>query len=309
MKFRLCIRLMLITILSTSTYLINAQAISINNNGIPADSSAMLDVQSTDRGILVPRLNTYQQTNIANPATGLLVFNMDSLDFFFYDGNCWLGMFDKQDSLYQWQCGMPVYHLGQNYNTVQIGSQCWMSENMNAGLPIDDTYQQTDNDSIEKYCYENEPDSCVKYGGLYQWGELMQYVTDSAAQGICPEGWHIPTDYEWRVLEGTVDSQYGVGDPVWLNSSWRGFDVAKKLKSQTGWYDNGNGTDEYNFSMIPAGHRGNYFALILKESGYWTSSTISQYSWLRQIFWSDDRSSRGFTTRSTAYSVRCLMDQ
>ncbi len=50
---------------------------------------------------------------------------------------------------------------------------------------------------------------------LYQWEEMMQYTTQQGAQGICPPGWHLPTDEEWKVLEGAVDSQYGIGDPEW----------------------------------------------------------------------------------------------
>ena len=73
----------------------------------------------------------------------------------------------------------------------------------------------TDNGTMEKYCYNNEPDSCTKYGGLYQWDEMMQYTTQQGVQGICPPGWHLPTDEEWKVLEGAVDSQYGIGDPEW----------------------------------------------------------------------------------------------
>ena len=87
---------------------------------------------------------------------------------------------------------------------------------------IHGTMEQSNNGIIEKYCYNNEPDSCTKYGGLYQWNEMMQYTTQQGAQGICPPGWHLPTDEEWKVLEGAVDSQYGIGDPEWDNCgiSW-----------------------------------------------------------------------------------------
>jgi uncharacterized protein (TIGR02145 family) len=71
---------------------------------------------------------------------------------------------------------------------------------------------QSNNSIIEKYCYDNNLDSCTKYGGLYQWNEIMQYTTQQGVQGICPTGWHLPTDEEWKVLEGAADSQYGIGD-------------------------------------------------------------------------------------------------
>jgi uncharacterized protein (TIGR02145 family) len=109
--------------------------------------------------------------------------------------------------------GMPtVEYEGQVYNTIQIFSQCWLKENLNVGMMIPEAKDQSNNGIIEKYCYNNEPDSCAKYGGLYRWDEMMQYTTQQGTQGICPPGWHLPTDEEWKVLEGAVDSQYGIGD-------------------------------------------------------------------------------------------------
>jgi len=57
----------------------------------------------------------------------------------------------------------------------------------------------SNNSVIEKYCYNNEEDSCTKYGGLYQWDEMMQYTTEQGVRGICPAGWHLPTDEEWKI--------------------------------------------------------------------------------------------------------------
>ena len=112
--------------------------------------------------------------------------------------------------------GTPtVTYEGQVYNTIQIFNQCWLKVNLNVGTMIPGTEEMTDNGIIEKYCYNNEPDSCTKYGGLYQWNEMMQYVTQQGTQGICPPDWHLPTDEEWKVLEGAVDSQYGIGDYTW----------------------------------------------------------------------------------------------
>ncbi len=90
---------------------------------------------------------------------------------------------------------------GNLYDTVRIASQCWMAENLNVGQRITGGQDQTDNSVIEKYCYENLRSNCKTDGGLYQWNELMQYSTTGGAQGICPTGWHIPTDWEWKVME------------------------------------------------------------------------------------------------------------
>jgi len=83
---------------------------------------------------------------------------------------------------------------GKTYNTVLIGTQCWMRENLNIGTRIDGSQNQTDNGTIEKYCYDDLESNCDIYGGLYQWDEAMQYVTTQGVQGICPAGWHLPTD-------------------------------------------------------------------------------------------------------------------
>lgn len=285
--------------------------VAVNTDGNQPDSSAMLDIQSNSKGILIPRLSTLQQIQINDPGTGLLIFNTDSLDFFFYNGSRWLGLRDNTDTLSAWQCGLPYPYAGQSYNTTQIGSQCWMAENLNAGAMIDSAVDQTDNGVIEKYCLANQPDSCAKYGGLYNWGEIMQYSTDSAAQGICPAGWHIPTDFELMVLEGTVDSQYGVGDPVWKNYDWRGLDVAKKLKSQNGWYNNGNGTDDHDFSSLPSGLFYLYgsFGGSTRYAYLWSSTELNDVVAFRRMFdYSRDISHRYFSNKELGLPLRCIKD-
>ena len=94
--------------------------------------------------------------------------------------------------------GIPtVTYAGKTYNTVQIGSQCWLKENLDVGTMINSTssgYQQTNNSIIEKYCYDNNPANCETYGGLYEWPEAMQYSTTPGTKGICPD-WLAYTDY------------------------------------------------------------------------------------------------------------------
>lgn len=106
-------------------------------------------------------------------------------------------------------CGDEIRYEGQTYHTVLIGSQCWMRENLNVGTMIDGpsiqtTGKQTNNQIIEKYCYDNDATNCATYGGLYEWNEAMQYITTPGARGICPEGWHIPTSTEFQTLITTV---------------------------------------------------------------------------------------------------------
>ena len=110
--------------------------------------------------------------------------------------------------------GMPIVEYeGQIYNTVQIGTQCWLRENLNVGTKINGNQTQTNNGIIEKYCYDDIEANCTAYGGLYQWNEMMQYVTNEGVQGICPLGWHIPTDGEWCAVTQFTDTT--VNCTVW----------------------------------------------------------------------------------------------
>ena len=171
--------------------------------------------------------------------------------------------------------GTPtVSYGGQIYNTVQILSQCWLKENLNIGTMINGDIVMEDNALIEKYCYNNEPDSCSKYGGLYLWEEVMQYEIQQGIQGICPPGWHIPTDEEWKVLSGATDSQYGIGHWIWDLFGWEGYDVGSNLKSSYGWRNGINGTDLFGFSGLPTGNHvypGDFFN-IHDSSPWWTST-------------------------------------
>lgn len=212
--------------------------------------------------------------------------------------------------------GTPtVNYGGQIYNTVQIFSQCWLKENLNIGSMIQVNEEMTDDGTIEKYCYDNHIDSCAEYGGLYQWNELMEYSTLQGSKGICPSGWHVPTDEEWKILEGAVDSQYSFGDPEWDKSKvYRGFDVGYKLKTTEGWQDNGNGSDQFGFSGKPGGARGydGGVYLFVGKSNYsywWTSSELNQYSkWSRNLGYPSSGSIRMPSSKEYGYAVRCLKD-
>ncbi|MBI9038864.1 MAG: hypothetical protein JEY97_12075 [Bacteroidales bacterium] len=225
------------------------------------------------------------------------------------EGNVW--SFTTEEEV-QWQCGDPFTDPrdGQNYNTVLITNQCWMAENINIGQIINGNNSQGDNGVIEKYCYDNDPANCETYGGLYQWQEMMQYETTQGVQGICPENWHIATDNEWKTLEGTVDSQYPVGNSVWNNTGWRGYDAGKKLKSLTNWYQN-SGTDLYDFTILPAGYRceDGSFDHITTHAHFWLSSSYNNsLKWYRQLKYDENGLLRYYIGRNNGFSVRCLHD-
>jgi len=212
-------------------------------------------------------------------------------------------------------CDQPLIDPrdGQSYSTVQIGAQCWMAENINIGTRIDRDNSQTDNQVMEKYCYNDSETFCDDYGGLYQWNEIMQYDTIQGSQGVCPEGWHIPTDFEWKLLEGTVDSLYGVGDPIWNVYALRGYNAGLNLKSTSSWLSDGNGTDLYGFSGLPAGQ--NYFSIGLYyidlgyDAYFWSPSQNSLTGvWSRRLDFDSFKVKRFPNNKEEGFSLRCLKD-
>ncbi len=174
--------------------------------------------------------------------------------------------------------GTPtVDYAGKTYNTVQIGSQCWFKENLNVGTMINSSNggtnsdgNQTNNSTIEKYCYGNDEANCTTYGGLYQWAEAVQYkngATNSTSpsppfyenvQGICPSGWHIPTKAEFETLKASS---------IVNNNS----NTLKAVGQGTG---SGAGTNTSGFSALLAGCRSYTSAfLTLGDYAYFWSST------------------------------------
>jgi len=178
---------------------------------------------------------------------------------------------------------------------------------------INGDQDQTNNGIKEKYCYNNDPVNCTLYGGLYHWDEMMMYTTQEGTQGICPTGWHLPTDEEWKVLEGAVDSLFGIGDNEWdIFSNLRGYDAGKNLKAKSNWAGNGNGADLFGFSGLPGGYRGgfNYFDYLNVYGYWWTSTEIDNIlAWDHTL---DNISSEVFRAQDyqgVSFSVRCLRNK
>ncbi len=210
-----------------------------------------------------------------------------------------------------WQCGLPFTDTrdGQSYETVQIDEQCWMAENLNIGTMINGSSNQIDNSTIEKYCYANSDANCDTYGGLYQWNEMMQYVTTEGVQGICMEGWHLPTDAGWCDLEQEVDPTITCS-----SSGWRGVDGGGKLKESgtTHWNSPNTGaTNSSGFTALPGGYRGTDGSFGNQGYyGYWWSSSEGDASdaWYRYLRCDYARVYRGNYSKSYGFAVRCLKD-
>ncbi len=203
-----------------------------------------------------------------------------------------------------------VDYGGQVYNTIQVYNQCWFKENLNAGTMDYSGSYPSNNDTIEKYCFADDPYACTVFGGLYFWAELMAYDYVSGTQGICPEGWHIPSELDWQILEGAVDSEFGIGDPVWGNNNWRGSDAGGNLKQTgTSWWEppNSGATDAYGFTALPAGYfvQGDFWGAGYK--GFFYSSNISDHEY-RNLDWDQVMIKRGAGSGNPAFSVRCVKD-
>jgi uncharacterized protein (TIGR02145 family) len=212
-------------------------------------------------------------------------------------------------------CGtiLTDYRDNQTYPTVLIGTQCWMAQNINIGTRVEGNVNMSNNSTIEKYCNSNLESRCDEYGGLYQWSEMMQYSTTPGAEGICTPGWHIPTDAEWKVLEGTVDSQYGVGDPIWDLTGERGLDAGSKLK-ETGllhWFTPNTGaTNSSGFTALGAGVRNTDFTFpyLLSSGRFWTSNESGTTAFRRSLSSSRADIERNTITKLVGLSVRCIKD-
>lgn len=156
-------------------------------------------------------------------------------------------------------CGDPLYddRNGKSYNTVEIDTRCWMAENLNYGNIVNLGVDQIDNSTVEKYCLDDLESNCDIYGANYQWGEAMNYISIEGSQGICPDGWYVPTDSDWCLMENFVDSDIVECD---VDDVYRGTDGGGHLKSQsTLWSDpNVGATDMFGFSAEPGGYY-NYF--------------------------------------------------
>ncbi|MCF8350287.1 MAG: hypothetical protein K9H15_03920 [Bacteroidales bacterium] len=172
---------------------------------------------------------------------------------------------------------------GQTYDLVEIGDQCWMAENLN---------YETGN----SWCYDNNSSNCDTYGRLYDW---------STALGACPSGWHLPSDDEWCTLTTYIDPTVDC-DEV----GWSGTDAGYKMKSTSGWYSNGNGSDAYGFAALPGGGRSSDGGFSYVEEGayFWSSTEDGTDAWGRLLNYNDDEVGRYYSNQENGFSVRCLKD-
>ncbi|WKZ70867.1 MAG: FISUMP domain-containing protein [Melioribacteraceae bacterium] len=196
--------------------------------------------------------------------------------------------------------GIPtVIYAGKTYNTVLIGEQCWLKENLDIGTAIYSNgggQLQTDNGLIEKYCYDNDEINCATYGGLYEWKEAMQYTAQEQARGICPIGWHIPTLTEFLTLKDYLNNH---GEVL--------VDESQNLT-----YNFSGIQNETGFSALLTGirsHIDGVFMYFTNSTNFWssTSNGNDNASDLYLLFNQGDIFLDN-NDKNTGFSVRCVKD-
>ena len=220
------------------------------------------------------------------------------------NGDGMIGVTDLQDFLStyglafeatstDWSCGEAITYAGVGYSTVQIGDQCWFAENLRTttylnGDAIPQNLSDGDWSSTSSGAmafYDNVPTN----SGLYNF-----FAVDDA-RGLCPSGWHVPTDAEWAILTDHLGGESVAGG---------------QMKTNYGWFDGGNGTNSSGFSGLPGGFR--YYSGLFDYAGYygywWSSSPSGSLVWYRYLSNDLGNVSRDDLDPQNGFSVRCVRD-
>lgn len=226
-------------------------------------------------------------------------------------------------------------HQNNSYAVVQIGNQCWLKENMRCTTSPSTGANMVENPAVEAnmsatvrraYYYDNNPANAANgYGLLYNWPAAMDGSTAEGARGICPEGWHLPTDAEWTTLMNTAVSIYQPGvtptsqtmaDNAWLDGENTA--ISSMLSGGMDWQtdDSGEATpgnyshalrNATGFFAVPAGYYNGGFDTRGQLVCYWSSSPYdSGFAWVREWLYDGAGVGRGYVFKEGAFAVRCL---
>lgn len=205
----------------------------------------------------------------------------------------------------------PVYDLDNNkYTVIKIGKQYWLQQNLN-------TTKYRDGSEIDTGLDENEWKQTTRgayaaYGNLSKnagtYGLLYNGFAVTTGK-LCPKGWHIPTDEEWKELEIFL----GVGNDE-INRTGGRSTLAGLVKFPDYWYDNTMTMENTSgFSVLPAGTRNDVgdFIVAGQFAGFWTSTpyeTADNYLWYRHFYYNTSEFGRNYVIKNNGYSCRCLKD-
>jgi uncharacterized protein (TIGR02145 family) len=213
---------------------------------------------------------------------------------------------------------------GNNYSVVQIGDQWWMAENLNAGTYVPVTTPQV---LGTKFCMDvnGQADPDCPMGGLYEWANLMQGSAtcngtgappnDQCAvpvKGLCPNGWHIPSHYEWSTLENNAGSNPGAFPYDESTISLLGTDEGGNLKetcTSYWWAPNAGATNLTGFSGLPSGDTWNGVFEDFGQSAYfWTSTVTLFFAWVHALNYYIAVPGRSAYAVESGFSCRCVKD-
>ena len=222
-------------------------------------------------------------------------------------------------------CGDPVSYQGYDYATVLIGEQCWFAENLRSEnyengdeIPAnlsDSEWENTSLGAVAVYgegsgsCTNDSPDgdACNESWSLNEYGRLYNWYAVDDARGLCPSGWHVPTDGEWMTMEMAL----GMSEAVTNNTGLRGTDQGTQMKTTYGWHEGGNGTNSSGFSGLPGGWRAfNGDFVNAGDNGLWWCSPPAGFSeWFRLLYAAHENVLRwDILIPKSGLSVRCIRD-
>ncbi|MBU4580120.1 hypothetical protein KKB43_03835 [Patescibacteria group bacterium] len=195
---------------------------------------------------------------------------------------------------------------GNIYKTVKIGSQCWLKENLKVA-------RNPEGNPIIRYCYSNDPKICETDGGLYDWNTIMVNSIEEGAQGICPNGWHIPKDSEWYILENYLKDNNQVcsntrnGISVWYEKNNEDCSAAG-TKLKTG---GSSGFESVFPGYINTSDKSFYNRSI--NVYFWSSTLENKINsennpWVRNLDSTSNAIYRFTSHKFLGSSVRCLKD-
>jgi len=218
------------------------------------------------------------------------------------DGSCVYGLAE---------CGgaSTVTFDGYSYELVVIGDQCWFAENLRTehyangdAIPGELNNSEWSNTAEgAQAVYNNDASNLADYGRWYNW-----YAVDDA-RGLCPTGWHVPTDGEFMTLE----MELGMSESQANSTGWRGTDQGTQMKSSPSDDPSWDGTNTSGFSALAGGFRSNDgdFGNEGDYGYFWSSSPIGTYAWYRLLGSGNAVVYRNAYNQRLGYSVRCVRDE
>ena len=273
--------------------------------------SIMVDTLSLEEAIqILLQQQSLNQEALIQSQQALIQSQQDLIDGL---SNSLAGVEGFEPCLLNWTCGCPLTYQGYDYETVQIGEQCWFAENLRSDsyengeqIPSNLTNAEWEATTVGAVaifgegsgnCFEQsvEGDACDEVWSLEEYGRLYNWFAVEDARGLCPNGWVVPSDDNWTTMTDLLGGMLVAGDAI---------------KSVTGWPEISTGTDLSGFSGLPGGYR--YWDGTFDNAGgfgsWWSSTPAGSSAWFRYVLgWSSEIMGPAWDKRY-GYSVRCIQD-